>query len=84
MKPEISRKIFEKFPGVKQPKRSFDNPLLFSAEVKERMICTFIPPLGVIRPLQKWIAFGAKEFFSHPMSNPAPPSFLPSSYLGRN
>ena len=53
MKPEISRKIFEKFPGVKQPKRSFDNPLLFSAEVKERMICTFIPPLGVIRPLQK-------------------------------
>jgi hypothetical protein len=47
MKSELSQKIFEKFPGVKQPKRSSDNPLLSSAEVKERMICISISPFGL-------------------------------------
>jgi len=47
MKPKLSRKIFEKFPGVKRPRRGFDNPLLSSAEVKERVSCTSTPPLGL-------------------------------------
>jgi len=47
MKPELSRKIFEKFPGVRRPRHGFDNPLFSSAEVKERVSCTSTPPLGL-------------------------------------